>query len=186
MIELQHDLWEVECDVRCITTNGIVTAAGTNIMGGGCAREAVERYPDVPWTLGALLKEHGNHVYLLGPKLVSFPTIEHRLGRATRQRILTSTYELLSLTKLYGWKKVALPRPGAGLGGLNYERVVRPLLSGLLDDRFLIVDFPRAPVANEWACCGGPQHTVADVTDYNAPGWGHSVGCPNRRQAVTA
>lgn len=143
MIEVEADLWEIECDVRCITTNGIVTAAGHNIMGGGCAYEAARLFPDVPWRLGALLKEHGNHVFLLGPKLVSFPTIEQNLGRATRQRILTSAYELLALAKLYGWKKIALPRPGSGLGGLNYDRTVRPLLNGLLDDRFLIVDFPR-------------------------------------------
>lgn len=32
---------------------------------------------------------------------------------------------------------------------------------------------------DEWSCCGGP-HTVADVTDYDKPGWGHSVSCPKR------
>lgn len=143
MIEIEQDLWEVEANVRCVTTNGTVTAAGSNVMGAGCALEAAKRYPDAPWLLGAMIRAHGNHVYLLDSDLVAFPTKEDVQERAKRMTILRSAYELLNLTNLYGWKKVALPRPGSGLGGLNYERNVRPLLSGLLDDRFLIVDYPR-------------------------------------------
>lgn len=151
MIEVEHNLWDLEADVRCVTTNGTVMADGSNVMGGGCAFECARLYPDVPRRLGQMIERYGNHVYLLGPELVSFPTKEDVRNRSTRMRVLTSAYELLALANLYGWEKIALPRPGSGLGGLNYELTVRPLLTGLLDDRFLIVDFPRLPVYDEAA-----------------------------------
>lgn len=140
MIEVRQDLWEVPADVRCVTTNGTVTRAG-NVMGGGCAREAAERYPDAPRALGELILCHGNHVYLLNAELVAFPTKDEVRDPSTVERIRQSIDELIALTDLYGWRKVALPRPGCGLGGLTWSDVL-PILAPL-DDRFLIVDFPK-------------------------------------------
>lgn len=143
MIEVEQDLWSVEADVRCITTNGTVNAYNKNIMGAGCAKEAADKFPGLPLHLGWLISQHGNHVYLLQPGLVSFPTKEDVRNPSTFSRVQDSTHELLTLAKLYGWKKIALPRPGCGLGGLDYEKNVRPMLNGLLDDRFIIVDYPK-------------------------------------------
>lgn len=145
MIEVQQDLWTVDADVRCVTTNGTVTADGLNVMGAGCAREAANFYPEAPHTLGALIQVHGNHVYLIGPKLVAFPTKEDVRDRSTAGRVWQSAVELVALTNLYGWRKVALPRPGCGLGGLSWDDV-RPMLVSSLDERFILVDFapPRA------------------------------------------
>jgi hypothetical protein len=143
VIEVRQDLWTVEADVRCVTTNGTVTPEGLNVMGGGCAREAAERYPLAPRQLGRLLAVHGNHVYLLDGGLVSFPTKEDVWDNSTIETVRRSVVELETLTDLYGWQNVALPRPGCGLGGLFWDDVF-PLVNEL-DDRFILVDFPTSP-----------------------------------------
>jgi hypothetical protein len=149
MIEVAQDLWTVEADVTCITTNGTVTSGGRNVMGAGCAKEAYERYPGVHVELGALLKAHGNHCYLLRPGLVSFPTKEDVSQPSTIERVLKSFIELDSLRALYGWEKIALPRPGCGLGGLSWRNEVRPMIEEELEfiseqlyDSLIIVGYP--------------------------------------------
>ena len=141
MIELRQDLWTVNADVLCVTTNGTVTDHGTNVMGGGCAAEAARLYPNLPARYGDFILAHGNHVFLLYPSLVMFPTKEDVRDPSTVARVNQSLLELEALTDLYGWDRVALPRPGCGLGGLSWVEDVYPLVAGL-DDRFLLVDFP--------------------------------------------
>jgi hypothetical protein len=151
MIEQAIDLWEIKADVRCITTNGTVTAQGANIMGGGCAKGAADRYPSLPYIYGDLIRQHGHHVFLIpvsvlpGPKtdsLVMFPTKETIQENAFLGTIFRSAIELRDLADIYKWDKIALPRPGAGLGGLKWEDV-KPVLEKVLDDRFIILDFPK-------------------------------------------
>lgn len=141
MIEVRQDLWTLDANTRCVTTNGTVTASGNNVMGGGCAREAAIRYPDAPRQLGEYIARWGNHVYILVPGLVAFPTKDEVYEPSTLERIRKSLDELVALTDIYEWRTVAIPRPGCGLGGLTWGEVL-PLVQDL-DDRFLIVDFPR-------------------------------------------
>jgi hypothetical protein len=152
MIEKEIDLWEIEVDVRCITTNGTVTSQGTNIMGGGCAKGAADRYPSLPYVYGSLIKNHGHHVFLIpvGPQvfrwndsLVMFPTKETIKENASLETIERSALELDILAEIYGWNRIAVPRPGAGLGGLKWEDV-KPILEPIFDDRYIILDFPKA------------------------------------------
>lgn len=53
MKEIYANLWEVEADLRVVTTNGAVRRDGACVMGRGCAREAKERYPGVEYRLGS-------------------------------------------------------------------------------------------------------------------------------------
>lgn len=115
--------------------------------------------------LGELVFTEGNHVHLVKmtrkvydpnyvrkgifdlPKpiseetrnIVSYPTKEHFKDQSPKWLVVRSAQELLALTVREGWTKVAMPRPGCGLGGLNWERDVKPLLSVILDDRFYVV-----------------------------------------------
>lgn len=141
MREVNIDLWDFECDVRCITTNGTVTSDGRNIMGGGCAGEASERYPRIPYMHGTSIQLHGVHCYLFGP-LVMFPTKRHIDKRASFTLIKQSAYELNKLISIYRWQNVALPRPGCGLGGLRWEDV-RPVLHDILDPSVTIIDYAK-------------------------------------------
>ena len=144
MLNQAVDLWKIEANVRCITTNGTVLPNGRNIMGGGCAGEAASQWPVLPLLHGDLITRHGQHVFLLGA-LVMFPTKRNIRDKASLDLIVQSARELVTLTDLYGWSRVAVPRPGAGLGGLQWE-AVEEILEPILDDRFTIVSYPNEDV----------------------------------------
>lgn len=153
MIREQIDLWEIQCDARCITTNGSIRNDGMAVMGRGCAFEATERFPTVQRNLGQLISQNGNHVqkiFRTGTSsgrfwhLVSFP-VKHRWDqKADLELIERSAQELVEMTGSMGWETVALPRPGCGNGKLSWHQV-RPILKDLLDDRFVIVTPPVFP-----------------------------------------
>lgn len=119
-------------------------------MGAGIAGEASRRDPNLPWIYGQLIKSFGHHVYLInsdsqkyGPKnLLMFPTKNEVWEDSSAKRVIQSCQETIKLADIYGWKTIALPRPGCGLGGLDWHTDLEPTLWQLLDDRFLIVSFP--------------------------------------------
>jgi hypothetical protein len=145
MIEEKGDLWELPAEVICVTTNGATRGDGRAVMGGGCAREAADRYPSLPKILGQRLCEDGNHVFFLGnfggKRIYSFPTKHsYRDALADEDLIRRSAEELREQIKDVPGR-VLIPRPGCGLGGLAWS-VVRPMLAKELPDaRFVIVDF---------------------------------------------
>lgn len=142
VIEWEGELWQLlSGGIVAITTNGFVTPQGLAVLGRGCAREARERFPDLPGILGELLSRRGNHVHYLGHGLVSFPVEESPFENPDLHLIRRSAAELVALADHHGWTRVAVPRPGCGGGGLSW-RDVRPLLAPLFDDRFLIVAKP--------------------------------------------
>jgi hypothetical protein len=155
--EARGNLWDLaladDVDAVCVTTNGFVTARGECVMGGGVAKEAKDRWPDLPQRLGAHLKEHGNRPFRfrvagLDADLVSFPT-KPVLGPAGEpgfkvpadpELILVSAHHLVTMADKFSWRRVLIPRPGAGLGQLDWDEV-RALLAPVLDDRFTCVSF---------------------------------------------
>ena len=80
MVETIGDLWDwLGRAPLAVTTNGSLNRRGECPMPRGCARQARERFPDLPAILGALLAARGNHVFELGRGLLSFPVEEHWL-----------------------------------------------------------------------------------------------------------
>ena len=146
MFETRGDLWEIgkTGDAIVITTNGTQRSNGENVMGGGCALEAALKFPWLPAELGRRIQKKGNHVHVFHydstMALVTFPTKENVARRSILPLIIRSTQELIEYADDYSWKKVVLPRPGCGLGGLSWEEV-GPILSEMLDDRFTVVTF---------------------------------------------
>ena len=57
------NMWDAygECDLFCITTNSTLTNDDRLIMGGGIAREALDRFPGIDLACGAAIKEYGTH-----------------------------------------------------------------------------------------------------------------------------
>jgi O-acetyl-ADP-ribose deacetylase (regulator of RNase III) len=153
MREISADAWSVDCDVLCITTNCTING-GKNVMGGGIAAEAARRFPQLPRDYGRMIRSFGHHCYLMPPTnywhedgssprpLLMFPTKNEVWEDSTITRIIQSVLETKLLADVYQWTNIALPRPGAGLGGLNWATEVKPALEKIIDDRFLIVSFP--------------------------------------------
>ena len=145
MKEANGNLWEIACDVRCVTTNGTVID-GEATMGAGCALEARAKTPRLPLIYGGLIDKFGNHVYLIKNNLrdceplVMFPVKHEVYQSADPELIMRSCLELTSLADIYGWQTILLPRPGCGHGKLEWGDV-KPMIAPLLDDRVTVVTF---------------------------------------------
>jgi hypothetical protein len=164
---LKGNLFTVGSDATAITTNGFVKKDGSAVMGRGCALQASKQVAGLAQHLGNLITMNGNTVQVINdsPLLVSFPVkpshalyngdnaVQHmrnkfRIGqripgwacKASQEIIINSALQLRKLTGAMGWQKVAIPRPGCGAGELNWIEI-KPLLSEILDDRFLSVSF---------------------------------------------
>ena len=144
MQEQKGDIWSCigDVDAVCITTNGCYTSSGA-VMGRGTARQAALRWPRLPWYLGWLLRQHGNHVYILhvvrDTAIVSLPVKHDWRERADITLIQDSLRELVTLSNMLGWGTIVLPRPGCGAGGLTWKEV-RPVVEQALDSRFIVVE----------------------------------------------
>lgn len=165
MQELEKDLFESMLDngvdAICITTNGNYTGQGMAVMGAGCAKEAKERYPKLQVNLGKYLKLMGSNIpYIIGAVdfkgkyldvkaedvvnknfkclIISFPTKNHFKEDSSLELIEQSCKLLMEMADKFKLKKIMIPRPGGGLGKLNWQEV-KSKISNLLDERFIIV-----------------------------------------------
>jgi hypothetical protein len=142
MCEMSVDLWKLDVDAICITTNGFIKRNGHGVMGRGCALEAAERNRNAPQLLGEHLRTKGNHVGILyqdeGRQVVAFPVKHVWSQPADLDLIDRSAYELLGLADHHMWRSIAVPRPGCGNGQLDWADV-KPVLERYFDDRFIVV-----------------------------------------------
>jgi hypothetical protein len=141
MREAVGDLWDFHATGAwvAITTNGVVKRDKTLVMGRGCAQEAATRFPGVPGRLGELVQYYGNHVCALKEsKIVSFPVKHHWRDLADLELIARSAKELLVTLQSFLIRKIYLPRPGCGNGGLQWTDV-RAVLKPILDDQVIVV-----------------------------------------------
>jgi hypothetical protein len=140
MHEIIGDIWKEHADgaVVAITTSSMLTKNGKAIMLRGCARQARDRFPDLPQILGEQLLNHGRHVFDLGRRIVSFPVEVDPFRNPELKIIEESCRELVELTDYKSWRKVIVPRPGCGGGGLEWP-VVRPVLQRYFDERFYVI-----------------------------------------------
>ena len=167
MKELKADLFETiyEDDVEaiCITTNGQYTMQGVAAMGGGCAGVCARRWPETAQRLGKMLKTFGTNIpFVIGALdedgnyleptrdmirdkkfkclIFSFPTINNLMDGANIQLVKQSATVLKDYVDKFGIKRIMVPRPGVGIGGLQWADV-KSAIESILDDRFTIVSF---------------------------------------------
>jgi hypothetical protein len=135
------DLWDYHQrgDVIAITTGGLIAKNGACAMPRGCARQAADRYPQLPYILGQQIKFHGLHVFDLGQRIVAFPVECSPFENPEAKIIRQSCQELVELTDYKKWQRVILPRPGCGAGGMLWNDV-KKILEPYLDSRFLIIE----------------------------------------------
>ncbi len=130
------NLWSYDADWKVVTTNGIIKKNGEAVMGRGVARQAKDRFPKLPYRLARHLKTRGNHVAVFEDiKVITFPTKHHWKNPSSLKLIEQSCIEIASLP--YS-ETFVMPKPGCGLGGLDWE-IVRPILEERLDDRFTVL-----------------------------------------------
>lgn len=136
-----------DTEAICITTNGVCKVNGDAVMGKGIAKTADEIF-HLSKTLGYLLRTQGSRVYHMGKYSVkgcepynvfTFPTKHHWHDNSDIELIKQSAKELVVLCDIYGITKCYLPPVGCGYGGLIYDLDVRPIISELLDDRFIVI-----------------------------------------------
>lgn len=151
-------------DAICITTNCTLMDNGENPMGGGCAGAAARKWPEVPAIYGKLLSLAPNVPVIMGwvskkdsetfvsvldstegiqsnthTALVAYPTMVD-IGEPANLKLVRRSAKLLSeLADLFYWKRVIVPRPGSGIGGLDWDSEVRPELKEILDNRFTLI-----------------------------------------------
>lgn len=130
----------------CVTTNGVVKRNGFAVMGKGIAKEANERF-HCSGRLGVLLTQSGNHVYDLGAvtttgpayRLIAYPTKNDWKNDSIPALVKQSAHELVALCDRMGIQTCYLPPVGCGVGHLDWNGLVRPMLERILDDRFIAV-----------------------------------------------
>ncbi len=137
---IEGDLWDFhqQGEVIAITTSGQLRKDGSCAMPRGCARQAADRFPQLPHVLGEQLKLHGLHVFDLGHRIVSFPVERTTFENPAPEIIHQSCRELVELTNYKKWPRVIVPRPGCGGGGMLWSEVEK-ILEAHFDSRFLII-----------------------------------------------
>jgi hypothetical protein len=148
MREVFGDIWTRHAQGHwiAITTNGSINSFGQAVLGRGVARQAVQRHPELPRTLGAALKGLSTEDLPVVPfpalKLMAFPVKWQWYEPASEPLIVASCRHLLTQLDTLAIPEIYLVRPGCGSGGLSWTDV-RPLIASLLDDRVVIIDNTR-------------------------------------------
>lgn len=174
------DLFDLipQADAICITTNCTLGDDGSNPMGGGCAGVASRKWPSIEYIYGDLIRAVGHVPVVMGYvsksdtsrffdiaelsldetepgsdwcAVVAYPTM-HEIGQQASLELVERSAALLAeLALLNGWETVYVPRPGAGIGGLDWDAEVKPTIESILGDEFILVhkEFAR-PSFKTW------------------------------------
>lgn len=146
MRRIKGNLFEMPKDNKdaiCVTTNGMIKNNGKAVMGAGIAKAFVKQFWGIDMTLAGKLRNHGNHAYDLGLygngfHIFSFPTKHDWRDNSNLELIEQSCKELVVLCNQLGIQNCYLPLPGCTNGHLD-SKVVIPMISEILDDRFVLV-----------------------------------------------
>jgi hypothetical protein len=143
MIELTGNLWNYHAASIpiCITVNGAIRRDGACVMGRGLAKQAAQKFPQLPYTIGMLFKQREGMRVCALPEycMFTFPVKYHWSDTGDLDLIELSGFQLKELVDGEKFETVALPRPGCGNGRLKWEDV-KPRLH-MLDDRFEVVEW---------------------------------------------
>jgi hypothetical protein len=126
--EIIGNIWDVPCDIICVTTNLCINSKGEAIMGKGIALQAKEKDPSTAIVLGELL-QHGiirpNPIGSYNKKSIySFPT---KIDWRFKSSLELIHYSSLQLKEVWNYAPdnttICITRPGCGNGGLSWDTV---------------------------------------------------------------
>ena len=129
----------------CIPTNGAWKKDGCAVMGKDYAKEANELYK-LDTKLGHYLKLYGNRAFFMGlysgygeleHPVITFPIKNKWWEKVDIVLIRKSAEEILRICNKRNIKKCYIPK--LSFGELDYNKIIKPVLSDILDNRFIIV-----------------------------------------------
>lgn len=150
--EIQGNIWDY-LDVEngkfiAVLTNGdcIVEKQDNKtfykaVMGAGIAKEALDKFPGLDYNLGSHLRIFGVRFVCLDQiGLIIFPTKYHWKEKSSLDLIEQSCKQLKEYMNP-PWeyrqnqiKSIVIPRPGCGLGKLDWETEVKPIMEKYFGD----------------------------------------------------
>lgn len=154
--EIKGNVWQMldENSAVCILTNQTVCSQISsfnlktkvfNPMGGGIAKEAKDRNPGLDVTCAQAILSNKFSLgidKISGAEMLRFSTKDQIQYHSDMRIIANSLIELCNYIKENPNKKIYLPRPGCGLGGLEWEDVKELCEHYLKDyDNVFIVSF---------------------------------------------
>jgi hypothetical protein len=126
MTEVTGNVWNIvrPGEYVCVLVNGSTDRHGHAVMGAGIARQASSKFPGLSKVLGDKIRRIGNHVHVF-PEwcLIAFPTKNVYWQDSSVELIERSCAELSVAIRAYGIPVCYLPRPGCGMGRLNWDDV---------------------------------------------------------------
>lgn len=128
-----HDLFETDAQTLVCPVNTV------GVMGSGLAHFFKTLSPDFFRRYAALCRARTFRIYTLWlfpfgeNKFLAFPTKQHWSQPSKSEWIEANLKKLAESYEQRGITSLAIPHVGCGLGGLDYEQTVRPLLYKYLD-----------------------------------------------------
>lgn len=129
----------------CVPTNGVWKKDGLAVMGKDYTKEANELYK-LDSKLGKYLKMYGNRAFFMGlysgygekeHPVLTFPTKNKWWHETDISIIRKSAEEILLICNKRKITRCYIPKNA--FGNLDYNKIIKPVLSNVLDDRFIIV-----------------------------------------------
>lgn len=155
MRETVGDIWDLRLSHwLCITTNQGWRSNGDNIMGAGLAKQAAQRFPNLPRRYGAFCRMYPGAARLYPYKshetwLLMYPTkalnpatphLSWR-GKSSIDLIERCAVELVKFSET-SERPIAVPALGCKNGGLNVHDVLDVLSKYLKSDQFVFIHEP--------------------------------------------
>jgi len=119
----------------------LVNAVNTvGVMGKGIAKAFKDRYPEMFRQYRDLCKQERFDVGMLwiykSPDkwILNFPTKKHWRSKSKLEYVESGLQKFVEIYESENIESVAFPQLGCGLGGLNWETEVQPLMENYLSD----------------------------------------------------
>lgn len=121
------NILDSQCSTITVTTNCV------GVMGAGLAKSAANKYPDIlsPYRIACNQKSHttSRPLHILrerGTNILCFATKQHWRNPSRVEWVESGLQWLVHNQSQF--ESIAIPPLGCGLGGLNFDRDLRPLL----------------------------------------------------------
>ena len=125
-----------------IPTNRQTRRDGTAVMGAGLARQAADRFPDLPVRYGRRLAAGVDRIQVPDHRLLLAPTKDHWRAPALPHLVDDLLAGAARWAATHPDDDLVLPSPGWGLGGLPWPQVRAAALAALAGQRAILLPPP--------------------------------------------